>query len=98
VEWAVDANTTVPVQITYDPGKITMASQDLDLMGDKTLHDVWEERIVEYVKGWDIMGDDGQLVPITPEGVAQLETALVQTILTAINEDAVPKPKTSTGT
>lgn len=87
----------IPIQVTYDPGKITMASQDIPDDG-KTLHDFWEERLVDYVKSWDILGDDGVMVPVTPEGVALLETALVEVILTEIQNDARPKPKNTTNT
>lgn len=97
VNWAVDNNTTVPIQVTYDPGKITMASQDIPDDG-KTLHDFWEEKYIEYVKSHDIMDDDGNPVPITPEGIAKLETAMVQVVLTSIQEDARPNPTNTTST
>lgn len=89
VQWRIDENTNVPIQITYDPGKITMESQDIPDDG-MTLKQYWEAKYCEYVQNHDIMGDDGQKIPVTPEGLAQLETALVQTVLNAIQEDARP--------
>lgn len=97
VNWPVDDNNTVPIQVTYDPGKITMESQDIPDDG-KTLHDFWEERLCQYVRSWDLMSDDGQPLPVTPEGVAMLETAMVQVILTAIQEDARPNPRNTSST
>ncbi len=97
VQWPVSESQNVAIQVTYDPGKITMASQDIPDDG-KTLHDYWEERVMDYVSAWDLMDDDGKQLPVSPEGIAKLETALVQTILLAIQEDARPNLRTTTST
>ena len=96
VDWKVDDTTVVPFQVTYDPGKITMGSQEIT-DDNMTLREFWESRILLYVKSWDIL-DGGQPVPITPEGVAELEAAMVETILQEIQADARPKPKSTTST
>ena len=97
VDWYVDDQTVVPVQVTYDPNKITMGSQDV-VGKQQTLHDYWQDRILDYVVGWDLMEDSGEKLPITKDGIAQLDINLVQAILGAINGDNVPNLRSTTNT
>lgn len=91
MQWKVDDTTTVPIQITYDPGKMTMASQEIPL-DDPTisLGNFWKLKLTEYVVDWDLMDDNGQKLPISEEGFAQMETGLVQAILVHIQDDNRP--------
>lgn len=90
VNWKKDKDTVVPVQVTYDPSKITMASQDPD--DGMSLHDFNESRCMQYVQGWDLMDDDGNPTPITKEGIGTLEMALVSQMIGDILADSRPNP------
>lgn len=91
MNWKVDDTTTVPIQITYDPGKMTLASQEIPVDNPTiSLGDFWKAKLAEYVVDWDLMGDDGQKLPINAEGFTQLESNLVNAMLVHIQEDARP--------
>lgn len=97
LQWPITPTETAPIQITYDPSKITMASQDIPDDG-KTLHDYWQEKLQEYVTSWDIQDEDGKNLAVTAEGIAKLEVAMVQFMLSGIQDDARPNRMTTTST
>jgi hypothetical protein len=98
VAWPIDDSNTVEVQITYDPSKITMASQDIPDDGI-TLHDWHEQKFMDWVTGWDLMEDSGEPLPLTKEGLAKVESSFVAVTLRAIQENAIlPNVKSTTNT
>ena len=99
VQWEIEPGTVVPVQVTYDPSKITMDSQTIPVDDPEiSLGDFWSRKLQEYIVGWDIQGEDGALVPVTKEGIGRLEAALVQVILNAVQNDARPNLQILTNT
>lgn len=53
------------------------------------------ETLCTALVSWDIVDDTGEMYPITPESLAQLDGALLLAISEAIGQDSLPKPKSA---
>lgn len=80
------------VNITYAPGKLTPAVE-------ARLNDANEnnrpasgvaDELANIITGWDILGDDGEPVPITAELLHEFPTRFLLACVQAIGSDARP--------
>lgn len=78
-------------EVTYKPSEWTPAVQDEIRDAENT--DQMCATICSMVTAWDILGEDDQPVPLDVEHVRQLPQPLLLAVVTACQEDMVPKSK-----
>ncbi|AZF90301.1 MAG: hypothetical protein BPHS0_15 [Phage 5P_3] len=96
MEW--DDNT---LNVTYRLGEVTPERADrLAAMfeesraEDRSNAEIWAD-ILAVVESWDILGDDGNPLPVTAETLAQIPITILRGIAEEITEDARPMKKKS---
>src|SRR5947209_5832787 len=90
-----EATTTVmwgdeEVHLTFYPGKITEAAID-------HLNGAWEENsrtLVDLIKSWDVLNDDGSMFPLDPERIQTLALPFRVDVTRAIIRYIRPEART----
>jgi len=77
------------LRVTYRPGRITLA---LALRLQEGAADI-PASLAELIAGWDLLGEDGQPLPVTAETIRALPLTLIQAILKTILDDWSLKAK-----
>ena len=84
--------------VKYRPAMMTPVSdseiQDAIDNGDR---EASIRRLCEILVDWDLIDEDGEMYPITPDALGGLDSGFLTAILQAVNEDRVPKPKSARG-
>jgi len=84
----------VELKIAYRPGAVTprlqRAIRQAQIEGD--VDTVMLEMLIRLVASWDLTDDDGALVPLTTDALADLPVRLLSGILVALGEDLAPDP------
>jgi hypothetical protein len=77
--------------VTYRPSELTptVESAIRDAEGNTVLVDT----LCKLIVAWEVMGDDGQPLPIEPDTLGNLPSAFLGAILQACRDDMLPKSK-----
>lgn len=85
------------LRVTYRPAAINAAQEARELEdkadGKHVLSVI--RTITETVVSWDLMGDDGQPLPLTEDALMPLGIDILSTITTALVRDALPNRTTA---
>ena len=87
------------VTVTYLPGKMTMqmqqrANQAMTMPADSGNREL-AEILCELVVGWDVLGDDGLALAVTPETMSLLPLRFVTVLTKALFADINPNAKSA---
>lgn len=53
----------------------------------------WFER---HVVAWDLLGEDGEPLPLSPEALGELDLGILDVVIAAVEADRRPNPPTGT--
>jgi hypothetical protein len=83
-----------PLNVTYRPDQWTPAAQArwLDAFADKRQGVALAVYVAARVVKWDLAGDDGQIIPLTELALADVDIAVLDTVVTGIITDMRPAP------
>lgn len=83
------------LKVRYRLGELTPARTEevnARLKDDSSMAEFWA-RTLEVIEIWDLVDDAGQIIPLTPAGLAQVPTPVLSTIYQKVLEDASPNSK-----
>lgn len=83
--------------VTYRPSELTPQNQSEinDKIEAGEAKNILIETLCQVMISWDVVDDEGTMLPITPETLAQAPGPLLLAISEAIGEDARPKAKSA---
>lgn len=83
--------------VTYRPSELTPQNQSIinDKIEAGEAKNILIEMLCKVMITWDVVDEEGVMLPITPETLAQAPGPLLLAISEAIGEDARPKPKSA---
>lgn len=87
------------LSVTYRPSELTpqITSEIQDKVDAGEGNNVAVETLCRVMTAWDLMAEDGTMVPITPAELSALPGPLLLAIFEAIAEDGRPKPRSAKG-
>lgn len=78
-------------EVTYKPSALTPTIEDELRAADDTR--VLIDVLCDMLMAWDVVDEDGQPLPLTPEVLSTIPNALLGAIMQGCREDMIPKPK-----
>jgi hypothetical protein len=89
----------VPVEVEFEGGTLTvqfnprkLTTPFLDRLGEVGEEEWYGEDGV--IVGWDLLDDQGEVIPLTPEGLAEVPMFVRRAITSAVLGAPVPNGKT----
>ncbi len=84
------------LKVTYRPSAINAAQEERELADRETGHHVMSiiRTLIENIVSWDLLGEDGQPLPLTEDALKPLGIDVLQTISNSIVRDALPNRTT----
>jgi hypothetical protein len=85
--------------VTYRPGVMTPrnSSEIAERVDKGEAKNVIVETLSSTLVSWEIVGETGEMLPITQENLEKLPGGMLLGISEAIAEDMLPKPKSAKG-
>jgi hypothetical protein len=84
------------LRVTYKPSAINASQEERELADKETGHHVLSiiRTLTETIVSWDLLGEDGQPLPLTEDALKPLGIDILSQISRAIVRDALPNRTT----
>lgn len=80
-------------EVVYRPNGLTPTIEDE--LREAASNKVLVEKICGLIVQWDVLGEDGKPLPIKPDVLKDIDSALLVAIIGACREDMAPKVKSA---
>lgn len=75
------------INVTVNPGSLTPAKQARLQAADEDDSATLAEMIADLISEWDLLGDDGEVIPLTLESLMNTPILVLAMVLNAVTEE-----------